>query len=86
MVRIEAKGLTVIEAVVGFGVVVEPKHSAFVATTRTPAIVYQRLSREEVKIADQPLRLLETMELDTSFRKFLTRKPIPLSQSTHLLL
>ncbi len=63
-----------IEAVVGFAVVIDPKYSAYIATTRSPSIVFQRLSKEEVAIADQPLRLLETMQLDISFRKFLTRR------------
>ncbi|RYH15005.1 hypothetical protein EON65_32570 [archaeon] len=72
--RIESKGITVIESIIGFGVVIDPKHSAFVATTNYPTICYSRLSKEEVVIADKPLSLLETMPLTTYFRKFLTRK------------
>eukprot|EP01039_Chlorochromonas_danica_P000075 gene75-82_t len=69
---LESKGMTVIEAVVGFSVVIEPKQGAYVPTTRSPSIVFQRLSKEEVAIADTPLRLLETMDLDVYFRKFLS--------------
>lgn len=72
--RIESKGITVIESIIGFGVVVDPKHSAFVATTNYPTICYARLSKEEVAIADKPLSLLESMPLTAYFRKFLTRK------------
>jgi hypothetical protein len=72
----ESKGLTVIESVIGFGVVIDPKYSAYVATTRSPSILYTRLSKEEVAIADKPLSLLETMPLDASFRKFLTCKSL----------
>ncbi len=64
----------VIEAVVGFSVVVDPKYSSFVSTMKDPSIMFCRLSKEEVKIADGPLRLLETMDLNISFRKVLTRK------------
>jgi hypothetical protein len=73
MRRAEANGNTVIEGVVGFSVVVDPKYSAFVSTVRHPAVMFSRLSKEEVKVADVPLRILETMDLDVSFRKVLTR-------------
>lgn len=72
--EIEAKGITMIEAVVGFSVVLDPKYNALKPTTRSPAVVYERLSKEDVKYADGPLRLLETMNVDVYFRKVLTRK------------
>lgn len=70
-----------IEAALGFGVVPDPKSGAYVSTLKSPSIVFERLSKEEVKVADGPLRLLETMDLDISFRKVLTRKctTVPLS-------
>ena len=70
----ESKGLTTIEAVVGFSVVLDPKYSAYISTVRDPGLMFCRLSKEEVKVADGPLRLLETMDLNISFRKVLTRK------------
>jgi hypothetical protein len=72
--RVEAKGCVMIEASVGFAVVLDPKNSAFVSTLPYPGIVFERLSKEEVKVADGPLRLLETMNVEISFRKVLTRK------------
>jgi hypothetical protein len=63
----------VLEAAIGFAVVMDPRNSALVSTVGTPAIVYQRLTKEEVQVADGPLRLLETMSLITYFRKNITR-------------
>ena len=63
-----------IEAVIGFSVVLDPKHSAYVSTTRMPCVVFERMSKEEVAVADNALRLLETMAIDVSFRKILTRQ------------
>jgi hypothetical protein len=71
---VEGKGLTMIEACMGFSVVVDPRTSAYISTVRSPGIIFERLSKEEVKVADGPLRLLETMKLDINFRKTLTRK------------
>lgn len=68
--------MTMIEAVLGFAVVHDPRYSAYVSTVRHPAICFQRLTKEEVKIADGPLRLLESMDLRTNFRKNITRKYI----------
>lgn len=82
--EIESKGMTVIEAVVGFAVVIDPKYSAFIATAQAPSIVYARLSKEEVAIADQPLRLLEAMPLQVYFRKFLTPQAWGLMVYEHL--
>lgn len=72
--RVETKGLTVIEAVIGFAVVLNPRTSAYIATIPSPCVLYQRLSKEEVAIADQPLRLLEHMPVFPHFRKTITRK------------
>lgn len=72
--RLESKGFTVIEGAVGFAVVPDAKSSAVVATLPRPAILFERLSKEAVKVADGPLRLLERMDVDVSFRKTLTRK------------
>jgi hypothetical protein len=63
-----------LEATIGFAVVVDPKTSAFISTVRSPGIVFERMSKEKVKLADGPLRLLETMNVEISFRKVLTRK------------
>lgn len=63
-----------IEGAVGFAVVPDAKSSAVVATMPRPAILFERLSKEAVKVADGPLRLLERMDVDVSFRKTLTRK------------
>lgn len=52
----------------------DPKYSAFVSTVPYPAIAFERLSKEQVKVADLPLRLLETMKIDIYFRKNLIRK------------
>ena len=68
-----------LEAAIGFAVVVDPKSSAFISTVKSPAIVFERMSKEKVKIADGPLRLLETMNLEVNFRKVLTRKFLPIS-------
>jgi hypothetical protein len=70
---LETKGLPVIEAVIGFAAVIEPKTLAY-QPTRYPSILYQRLSKEDVKIADQPLRLLEVMKVNTFFRRDVSRK------------
>lgn len=67
-------GFTVLETAVGFAVVLDPRNSALVSTIKSPSIIYQRLTKEEVEIADGPLRLLETMSLVTYFRKNVTRK------------
>ena len=72
--RLEGKGFTVIEGVVGFAVVPDPRHGAAVATLPSPGILFERLSKDAVKVADGPLRLLERMDVDISFRKTLTRK------------
>lgn len=58
----------------GFAAILDPRYSALVSTTKVPSLLFQRMSKEEVKIADGPMRLLETMDLDISFRKILTRK------------
>eukprot|EP00599_Poterioochromonas_sp_BG-1_P001738 CAMPEP_0173149196 /NCGR_PEP_ID=MMETSP1105-20130129/10183_1 /TAXON_ID=2985 /ORGANISM="Ochromonas sp., Strain BG-1" /LENGTH=398 /DNA_ID=CAMNT_0014064019 /DNA_START=36 /DNA_END=1229 /DNA_ORIENTATION=+ len=70
--EVESKGSTAIEASLGFAVVIDPKTSAYVSTLKSPSVVFERLSKEDVKVADGPLRLLETMDLDISFRKVLT--------------
>ncbi len=57
-----------------FAVVLDAKYSAYIATTQYPAVMLERLSREAVKVADGPMNLLETMEVDFSFRKVLTRE------------
>ena len=74
MFRLEGKGFTVIEGVVGFAVVPDPKHGAVVASLPRPGICFERLTKEAVKVADGPLRLLERMDVEVSFRKTLTRK------------
>lgn len=74
--RVESKGCTVLEASIGFAVVIDPRSNACISTVKHPAVVFERLSKEKVKIADGPLRLLETMDLDIYFRKVLTRKYI----------
>ena len=61
------------EGVVGFAVVPDPKHSAMVATTPRPALLFERLTKESIKTADGPLRLLERMDVEVHFRKTLTR-------------
>jgi hypothetical protein len=71
---LEGKGFTVIEGVVGFAVIPDPKHGAVVASLPRPGILFERLTKEAVKVADGPLRLLERMDVDVSFRKTLTRK------------
>jgi hypothetical protein len=63
-----------VEGVVAFAVVLDAKYSAYIATTQYPAVMLERLSREAVKVADGPMNLLETMEMDFSFRKVLTRE------------
>lgn len=68
--------IAIVEGVVGFGVVLDSKNSAYTATTRHPSLMFERLSREAVRVADGPMNLLETMELDFHFRKVLTRKCI----------
>jgi len=65
---------TVIEAIVGFAVVLDPKYSAYISTIATPSILYDRLTKETEKIADGPLRLLEAMKTQVYYRKTLTRK------------
>lgn len=70
----ESRGFTVIEGVVGFAVVLDPKYCAAVATTSQPSILFERLTKEAVKVADGPLRLLEAIDVDVHFRKILTRK------------
>ncbi len=65
-----------IEGVLGFAVVLDAKFSAYTATTRHPGLMFERLSREAVKVADGPTNLLETMDLDFSFRKILTRESL----------
>lgn len=72
--RLEGKGFTVIEGVVGFAVLPDPRHGAAVASLPRPGILFERLTKEAVKVADGPLRLLERMDVDVSFRKVLTRK------------
>lgn len=74
--RAELSGFSVLEAAVGFAVVMDPRNSALVSTVTTPGIVFQRLTKEEVEIADGPLRLLETMSVVSYFRKNITRKYI----------
>ena len=64
----------VIEAVVGFAVVLDPKYSAYISTIANPSILYERLTKENEKIVDGPLRLLEAMKTQVYFRKTLTRK------------
>jgi len=73
-IRLSSSTTAVIEGAVGFGVVLDPKYSAYVSTVPHPAISFERLTKEQVKIADIPLQLLETMKIDIYFRKFLTRK------------
>eukprot|EP01038_Epipyxis_sp_PR26KG_P010655 gene10655-14310_t len=65
-------GFTVIEAVIGFAVALDPKSSAYVSTQLSPSIVYERLTKEAVKVADGPMSLLEHMNVTTYFRKALT--------------
>lgn len=81
--RVESKGFTVLEAAVGFAVVLDPRNSALVSTVGSPGVVFQRLSKEEVKIADGPLRLLETMSVVSYFRKTITRKYCVFYSSCH---
>lgn len=81
--RVESKGFTVLEAAVGFAVVLDPRNSALVSTVGSPGVVFQRLSKEEVRIADGPLRLLETMSVVSYFRKTITRKYCALYSSCH---
>lgn len=66
------KGFTVVEGYPGFSVVLDPKHSALSSTLPYPAILFERLSREAAKIADGPLNLLQTMDIEVYFRKVLT--------------
>ncbi len=63
-----------VEGCPGFAVVLHPKNSALCATTRDPAVVFERLSKEDIKVADGPLNLLQTMDIRIFFRKVLTRK------------
>jgi hypothetical protein len=72
--RLESKGFTVVEGVVGFAVIPDPKHGAAVSSLPRPGVLFERLSKDAVKVADGPLRLLERMDVDISFRKTLTRK------------
>jgi hypothetical protein len=81
---LEGKGFTVIEGVVGFAVIPDPKHGAAVASLPRPGILFERLTKEAVKVADGPLRLLERMDVDVSFRKTLTRKSGRVSSSCWL--
>mmetsp|Transcript_25189 Transcript_25189/g.41974 ORF Transcript_25189/g.41974 Transcript_25189/m.41974 type:complete len:483 (+) Transcript_25189:186-1634(+) len=67
-----SKGFTVMECVVGFAAVLDPKHSAVHATSPNPSILFERLSKEAVQVADGPTRLLESMDLTCHFRKTLT--------------
>lgn len=71
---LENKGFIVIEAVVGFAVVLDPKYSACISTLVNPSILFERLTKENEKSADGPLRLLESMDIQVFFRKTLTRQ------------
>jgi hypothetical protein len=66
--------IAIIEGVVGFAVVLDAKYSAYTATVRHPSLMFERLSKEAVRVADGPMNLLETMDLDFHFRKVLTRE------------
>ena len=69
---LQNKGLTVIEGVFGFAVVLDPKYSAYISTIIHPSILFERLTKENEKAADGPLRLLEDMDVQVYFRKTLT--------------
>jgi hypothetical protein len=73
---LEGKGFVVIEGGVGFAVIPDPKHGAMVASVPRPAILFERLTKESLDVADGPMRLLEHMGVDVYFRKTLTRKHI----------
>jgi ketopantoate reductase len=66
------ENVTVIEAAIGFAVVLDPKYSAFTPTIRHPAIVFERLTKDMINVADGPLSLLEHMNVTVHFRKNLT--------------
>jgi len=66
------KDIAVVEGVVGFAVVMHPKTGAYCSTSSTPAIIFERLSKEIEDIADGPLRLMENTDLQSMFDKTLT--------------
>jgi len=70
--ELENNGFTVMECVVGFAAVVDPKFGAVQATVGSPALLLERITKEALKTADGPTRLLEQMQVDCFFRKTLT--------------
>jgi hypothetical protein len=60
------------ECVVGFAAVVDPKFGAVQATVG-PSLLLERITKEAMKTADGPTRLVEQM-MNCFFRKTLTRK------------
>lgn len=66
--------IAVIEGVVGFAVVLDPKYSAYVSTINNPHVAFERLNKDIAKRANGPMNLLETMKIDIAYRKILTRK------------
>lgn len=74
--------IVVIEGVVGFAVVNDSRYKDALRATNPPAVMFERLSREAVKIADGPMNLLETMDMEFYFRKTLTRKKLFIDYSS----
>ena len=70
--RLEAKSLTVIEGLTGFGVVSDSR-GVLCPTVNGPAIMIERLTKETEEFCTGPLNLLETMKIEVYYRKTLTR-------------
>lgn len=69
---IGAKGTAIIDCVVGFAVVPHPKTGDLVATTPTPSIGVQRLSKEIESVAIGPVNLLERTKISCQYRRALS--------------
>lgn len=66
------KGLTILEGVVGFAVVPNPKSGVLTSTVPTPRVTLLRLSKEVAAVAEGPLNLLEHTNLSFLYSKSLT--------------
>jgi hypothetical protein len=64
----------VVEGVVGFGISINPKNQALTPTTHYPGLLFERISKENEKLVEGPLNLLEAMKLESYYRKVLTRE------------
>ena len=64
----------ILEGAVCFAVVPNAKANyALKSTSLYPAIVLERLRKEDVKLADGPLNLIEHMDISFLYRKNITR-------------